>query len=444
MTQVKKSLVPLSKVVKAAIVDTYEDIGKTQELYTHWAARGLRKLNREVLKTGVHHVLLKVNKGTNTAVLPCDFQSETFVGRINEYGVKIPLKKNTGIVNVLHLEDETVANKCDKCNQNKSICEDLKITEEVELVTINNEVYEKTTVKKLYPNGDYFLEVTTPLLDVTDLVTVSYFTEKTFVGKINLKPCGCLEPTASNISILKQYNPSLYYRYYARCASSCDSSDGGYKIFEEQGLIQFDRGYNLDYVYMEYRGFMPTVNGQYCVPEVAFETLVNWVKFKSVENKKSVSLSDRDWHFAQYDRERRNMVKDLGRISLSSILYAAIAIPKFDLPTSWYGGYYDYKKKSEDADSCSTSASTATPVKNVATYEINFRIGDAGYPSVGQNTFYSSALVGMTIMVYREGDLQYEGDTDSGYTFNVSTGTITFYPSFADEERISIRGYRNL
>jgi hypothetical protein len=331
-----KKMSPLSKVVKAAIVDTYEDIGKTQELFSHWAARGLKKLNRETLKTGTQYVILKVNRNTNTATLPCDFEEETFVGRINEYGVKIPLKKNTGIINVLGLKDETVSS-CDKCKQDKSICEDLKVTEEVELVTINNEVYEKTITKKLYPTGEYYLETKTPVLDVADNVTVTFFTQKEFIGKVDLKPCGCLEPTVNNASLLKLHNPNLYYRYYARCSAVCEARDGGYRIFEDTGLIQFDRGYNLDYVYMEYRGFMPRINGQYYVPSVAFETLVNYIKFKSVENKKSVSLPERNWVFGQYKRERDNMNKELGRVSLSSILHAVISIPKFDLADNWYG-----------------------------------------------------------------------------------------------------------
>jgi hypothetical protein len=441
-------MVPLTRVVKAAIVDSYGDIGKTQELFTHWAARGLRKLNREVLKTGKQSVFLKVNKNTNTVTLPCDFEEEIFVGRINEYGVKVPLQKNTGIVDVMNASDETVKNKCEKCSQDKTICEDLQITEDVELVTINNQVYEKTTIKKLHPNGAYTLETTTPMIDV-DQVTIRYLTEKQFIGKLSLKPCGCLEPTSGNMSILQRYNPNIFYRCYARCASSCNVSEGGYRIFEETGLMQLDRAYNLDYVYMEYRGFIPKINGQYYVPEAAFETLVNWTKFKSVENKSGVTLSERNWVFEHYRRERANMQKELGRVSLSSIMYAAIAIPKFDLATGWYGGFFDYKRKeSSSSSSCSTTQPAMVPTKNTATFETDFRVGDAGYPQHGDNTFYSSSLIGMSIMVYREGDLQFEGDTTSGYTFNVSTGVITFYPSLAavgdHRERISIRGYKNL
>ena len=73
---------------------------------------------------------------------------------------------------------------------------------------------------------------------------------------------------------------------------------------------------------------------------------MNFVKFKSVENKRSVSLSERNWHWIRYTTERGNMEKELGRVNLSVLLAAAIRPPKFDIDTgtSWYDCFHRNKK----------------------------------------------------------------------------------------------------
>src|SRR5687767_3310367 len=92
-----KNTVPLYRVVSAAIADSFEDIGRTQQLFSHWAARKLKELNRQVLKTGKRTVLLTVNRSTNTATLPPDFGEEFFVG-VMVNGKKIPLKLRPELV----------------------------------------------------------------------------------------------------------------------------------------------------------------------------------------------------------------------------------------------------------------------------------------------------------------------------------------------------------
>ncbi len=72
-------LVPLSKVVKASIVDVYGDIGTLYEKHSHWTTRGLKKLTIESLPKVVNKVLLTVNSNTHTATLPLDFNEESFL-----------------------------------------------------------------------------------------------------------------------------------------------------------------------------------------------------------------------------------------------------------------------------------------------------------------------------------------------------------------------------
>lgn len=335
-TSYNKKLVPLRRVVAASVIDKYEDLGRSQEYYTHWAARGLRKLQNEVLKKGMRYAMLTINKNTNTATLPPDFDYETFIGTIYN-GIKVPMRLRGDIApHKSYIETISGVDKCTSCEQPKSICNDLHITEEVNIVTIEGQDYEEKVIKKLYPNGDYYIETLTPVKDFeTNAITTT--TTKEFVTNFDLKECGCLETTTDNLEKLESACPEIYGCYYAPCDCECVPQSGSYRIFEELNIIQF-YGINVDKVYIEYVSFITKISGQYYVPEVAFETLVNFVKFKSVENKKGVALSERNWFLDQYKRERRNMEKILGRVSLSSIINSVGLTPKFNFSSGndWY------------------------------------------------------------------------------------------------------------
>ena len=440
-----KKLVPLSRVVAAALIDTYEDKGKMQQLFSHWACRGLDKLQQETLKRGKQRAVLTVNQNTKTATLPADFKQELFVGYINSMGIKIPLLPNFDLTNEDSITD--LSDLCPVCNQKKSICNDLTVTEDSETVVINAAFYDKTTIKKLYPNGDYFLEVTTPYYN-TENLQVEYITTKEFIVKIKLKPCGCVEETTENIQTIHDCCYDAWCCNFTSCSSVCDTKAGGYNIFEETGLIQFGFNFNHIKVYIEYLGFVPKVNGQFAVPEVAFETLVNWTKWKSVENKKSVPGWERGFYFENYRRERKNMEKMMGRISLAIILKAVHTNPKFDFDTPFNRncGVPNTIAVISSSSDCSVPATssgsgntTNNTINNVINNIINNTIthiynnytelqlivdGKAGSPVNGANSYQNNALIGATgiAMINVNKNTEYKGDD---FTFNGVTGTIT-------------------
>jgi hypothetical protein len=338
-TELKRT-VPLTKVVGAAIVDLHEDLGRLQQIATHHAARGLKKITRETLKTGLRKVTLLVNQNTWSATLPPDFDSEEGVYIIDRRGFKVPLKSNNKIVDYKNIEDLEPPELCPKCNQNTQICQDLTVTEETTLVVVNGITAQQTVIKKLYPDGSYYLETITPVWDI-DSAGIIYTTAKEFITKLDLKDCGCLVETPANLEQVRCLCPDVWCTYYTPCDNNCIVDYGGYRIFEETGLIYFDKPHSFEKVYLEYWGFMVKKNGQYHVPEIAFETLVNFIKFKWVENKRNVPAWERQWTFNQYTRERANMEKVMGRIGLAQIIQSIGLIPKFDLdytPEMWCGG----------------------------------------------------------------------------------------------------------
>lgn len=338
-TELKRT-VPLTRVVGAAIIDLHENIGYLQQVAAHHAARGLKKLTRETLKTGLRGAYLTVNHNTRSATLPPDFDVEEGVYIINERGFLVPLKVNNKLVDYKNIEDIEPPVLCPKCNQNTQICKDLTITEETTLVVVNGITVQQTVIKKLYPDGSYYLETRIPVWDV-DSAGIIYTTAKEFIAALDLKDCGCLVESPANIETIRCICPEVWCNHFATCDNNCSDDYGGYRIFEETNTIYFDKAHRFEKVYIKYWGFMVKKNGQYHVPEIAFETLVEWTKYKWVQNKKNVTRWERQDQFDSYRRERSNMEIVMGRIALSQIIQAIGLIPKFDLdynPEMWCSG----------------------------------------------------------------------------------------------------------
>ncbi|HJY24016.1 MAG TPA: hypothetical protein VJ279_14075, partial [Hanamia sp.] len=94
---------------------------------------------------------------------------------------------------------------------------------------------------------------------------------------------------------------------------------------------QLEPGFDYDNVYVEFKSYLPKVNGRYMVPEVAFETLVEWTKFKSIQGKSNFTTYDKNWQLEQYKRERGNMEKAANKASLRVIVDYLRSVPKFEL-----------------------------------------------------------------------------------------------------------------
>lgn len=429
-----QSLVPLSRVVAAALLDTYADRGNMQQLYSHWGCRGWDKLQQETWKRGKQKAIIKVNPNTRTATLPSDFKQELFVGYIYK-GMKYEIPLNDKLTNVNSITDLTEV--CIVCNQKKAICNDLTVTEDVETVVINSAFYDKTTIKKLYPNGDYFLEVTTPYYN-TDNLQVEYLTTKEFIVAIKLKPCGCVEESTENIQTIHDCCYDAWCCHFTPCSSSCDTQAGGYQIFEDTGLIQFDFNFRHTVIYLEYIGSVPKVNGQLAIPEVAFETVVEWIKWKAIQNKQSADRWRINDQWANYRRERGNMEKMMGRISLARIIQSISVNPKFDFETPFNCccGVPNTIVVTTSTDVCESSNGVTTggnTINNIINNliisnsytEIKLAVdGKTGSPVDSTTTYQNNALIGATniAMINVNKNTEYK---DDDYTFNGVTGYIT-------------------
>jgi len=434
-----KKLTPLSKAVNAAMIDLYEDIGKSQQLFFHWGAREFKKLQTETLKSGRRFALITVNQNTRTASLPADFEEELFIGYIDDWGKKVSIPMSNNLINTNSITTIECEDTCPKCGQNSTICNDLTVTEKVETVIVNDSPYDKTTIKKLYPDGSYFLEITHPYWDVS-AEAIDYATTKEFIATIDLKDCGCINPTVENIETIRACCYNCYACHYAPCSDVCDADAGGYKIFEEQGLIQFDYKFRHTQVYLEYRGFIPKLNGQLAVPQVAFETLVEGIKFRSLEGKRNISNPDKLWRWNRYTTERKAMLKSMARFSIDDILYSITLTPKFDWTAPSWNNYCRLPENStvtvtnatitdcEASPSCLTSNSTPT----ITPYQIAVKVPEtetSGLPVEGRSTFQNDTVINALNLDYLIINNNNFSKLLNQFTVNTATGEIDISPN---------------
>ena len=428
-----KKQVKLDLVVNAAIVDLYEDTGKYYQRASFMASRGLKKLYTEVLPKIHHKVWITVNKSTHTATLPLDFQEETFVGFIDQLWHKVPMKLNNRLTDSKNIVDIPCEDTCPKCNQSSSICNDLVVTEQINLIVINGGTYQQTITKKLYPNGDYYLETSTPVLNI-NTNNVDYAQSREFIVNFDLNPCGCLANNPVNTANLITFCPDIYCNYYAPCDSKCNTNYGGYKIFEESGLIQFDANFPFDKCYLEYYGYITKIGGQYYVPLVSFETLVEWTKWKLVQNKRNIPISEREWQKQNYIRERRNMERVLGRINLYQIIQSIALLPKFDID---YGcDWYSYFTPAATTAAISNTSSATTIINNNTTmvsranYTLALKVdGNIGSPINATSTYQNNILKGAIDLNYIFLAKLILTIKDNDFTFNSATGVIDISPN---------------
>lgn len=361
-----QSFIPLRRIVNRAIVDMYGDQNKDEARFTMWAVDGYKKLVRETLRSGKRYAVLNINKNLNSAVLPCDFKEEIYVGLIDSCGEKIDLNINPKIVNNFLIEKEVPCDQpCEaKCNcYPKQMCADLQTTQVINKILINSTEYDQTVTTTLLPNGEYYKVTTTPVLDiVTD--TVVYQDKKEYIATFDTATCGCVKPTERNCAILECLCWDVFCCYCTSCNSTSEDF-GGYKIFMETGTIHFDGAFVYDKAYLEYRGSMPKSGNEYLVPEVAYDTLVQLTKSMAIQNKKGTAQWERRDQFDAYKRERGNMQKVMGRISLADILRSALMVPKFDF----------------NANGCYTPAS-AYSNKSMATPPTQVLVRDTVYVNV--------------------------------------------------------------
>lgn len=312
------NFVTMDEIVKAALSDIYDDNQVGYERYEFLAIRGWRELNLFVIKSQ-RKVFLNVDPTTNTVSLPYDFIRYSFIGYIDACGERVPLSFNPDLANSL----QKAACDC-HCGCVSSLCREVKYDLAEEIVTIEGTPYTKTVKRMIFK--DCFIEESKIPIAVYDevegepvLQEVKFETEIKQLCRLDVKPCGCIESSTENINKLRACG----------CTSlCCGVHNESFNVFKDAGIIQLD-GNSIKKIYLEYYGDLPCVDGDYMVPEIAFEAIVAFAKWMAVEDKKGVSETVITRKYNRWISARKNLRKAKNTSTISRIIKALTSLPSF-------------------------------------------------------------------------------------------------------------------
>lgn len=276
--------------------------------------------------------------------------------------------------------------------------------------------------------------------------SVVYDKKKEFISHLELLGCGCPKHSSENIAKIKESNKEVY-----DCYLQCDCGEeveASYSIFPESGLIKVSQDFPYDEIYLEYRSFIPKVNGQYVVPEVAFETLVEGIKFKSIQHKANISVYEKQWHKQNYITAKKNMIRVLRRISLKTVLDLARSLPVFDVIMPKNKTVVPYSPKNASAldqiprsDAQSVVTEKEITIISKGAFVLAKRVGQPDAPTLGATTYQNDELKGAKNIEYIIVSNQIETLIGGDFTFNEATGTIDRSPNMWAEGDTLIVNY---
>lgn len=315
----------MTEAVSAAANDVGETLSRVEELFNGWGARYLRSLIRRSLRLNVHRTSLRVHHTTKTATLPCDVREVYFVGFVDENGFKVPLTINNNIMGQVKTPEDC----CDRCGQPKDACASLA----TETYKANSGVTcggnpvllpDTKIIRWLNASGGYVEEQWFPVVSSDDCsVAIEY--KKSVVASLELLPCGCVAPTAKNVSCIYEYCKGCYDRFYAPSVDR-DMTVATVNIFLDEGYLQFSKMVHFDHVIIEYGGDLPRQGRNILLPDIAFESVVAHIVAKYYDRKK-VPLQEKAMKWAKVEWAEKEMNKNRGRLSVADIIESAHKLP---------------------------------------------------------------------------------------------------------------------
>lgn len=426
MQNIYQNTIPLSVVTKAAALDTYEDYTKVEALFAHWAVRGLGELETQIFRSASQRGTFPVHHSFKTVAIPLGLKRLTFCGYVDEFGYKYPLELKGEIIGQVkqHLETD----RCNKCNQDLDICEKLEVTETKSVIDLADSTGTNsyTNTVTTYSEGDNLVIINKQYVLNVDKNLVEVVTTKDLVFLEKLD-CGCIAPTVENINTIKNNCFSCYSTCYGDCRE-CNDDYGGYRMLEE--VIQLDKNFPFDYVYLEFESAIPKKNGVYHVPEIAKEALIAYVKHKSTWNKRSVDLNVRVRDKQEYIEKKKNLSRILGRMKLSVIKESVYKMGKINIeqihgcvPGSFGSTFIsaiNNQKSTVPQNIINIIQGGSSAIQ--ALYEFE----EINFTAITDITQYQNPLlIGAKALSF----VLIDNQPMSDFTFNILTGTITFVGS---------------
>lgn len=290
-----------------SLLSRERDLGGVSKLhYKELAKDVFNQMNLSAIKQ-TRRYLFTLDPKKHTIDLPEEYFAFSTISVINHHGKIEPLVMNTDLTD--DLVDLGLDKNCESdCGCTDVICNYSKhyetITETVEALMPDQttQAFTKIIRKFINKDGSVYMEVTEPVAQYTNgtHTSTTLQTTKTFLCKLEVKPCGCIINTPENCDIWAQHGSSLAIRgdddliTEWGCPSGYFPKSTTYNIINNGRQIKFPS--NFPYRKVLVRCYVTSATKNLLIPYLAKEAFLSGIKKISVEfDKKETQFNKAFW-----------------------------------------------------------------------------------------------------------------------------------------------------
>jgi len=341
--------VPVSDIVKSLLIREGDVLGQHFRQYLEVAKDVYRDLNLYAIRE-TRRYMIEVNKKTNSIKLPKDCLMWSSIQVPDECGQLLPLLQNTNLTG--DIVDLNLANDCGcQCNCQSELCGSLKHYEVIHKTIMapmpngEQQGFECMERKTIYPNGDYYLEWTEPVVkyDGDQHVATELESKTEFICRLEVEACGCVKDCPANREMITGSCGAGFFPYECGCPSCPPVMPNATYGYEEFGdTICFDSAFCYDYVLLRY--YVEQKGSSFMVPIIAKTAMIRGIMFEMLPYQPgsgytALALQRRQVQFERlYKEERKRLFRLINRFSLKNFYERTLGQRRMPGP-GWHLSY---------------------------------------------------------------------------------------------------------
>lgn len=310
--------VPISKVVDEFLNDSFNDGRKYYTNFLKMAKRAWKKLY--YMDLGItEKVVVYINKNTATAEIPAHSTLITAVFIVDDCRMKHQLSSNINL-NTTEIPEKPKGCGCTACNCDNDLCGSANaVNFYTEMVDIDGTEYPKVYKTKLCSNGDIIEEITEtlPKGDGAGGITIVTRTYNKYIGKVEVKPCGCVVNTVEN-------NNKCAAACGCKCSNITDyqlpvgnNKFGHFAVDLERGILHLIN-VKQDYVIIEMQSDGEIEGEEIMIPEYGIDTITSGIYWRSLRFR-NVGIGEKNSAKIAHEVEIQELIEFLNPIDANGI-----------------------------------------------------------------------------------------------------------------------------
>lgn len=312
----------LTELVNSFMNDSFNDGRKYMTHILRIAADAWNKFYYITMKIAKNKVL-EINKSNNTVDIPVDFAGLAKVFVVDECNrlQQLFYDDNLNVIDMVIKPNKGCG--CTQCKCDNDVCAaSAQVSFIEETIIINNQDYKQITQRKLCKNGDIIEEVAGYIAkgDPADpgTFTVVPHTERRFISKVDVKPCGCvINVPKNNDRVIDDCRCVVICAFVHNTKNQIPvaiNKHGHYKLDLERGVIHLI-GVKQKKVILSYQSNTKSEE-EIMVPDFAIDYLKTAIKFRSIHFRENVSPGQIVFWRQEMEREEMELITYLNPIDM--------------------------------------------------------------------------------------------------------------------------------